>query len=381
MEVGRTMRITVFVLVVLATLAVVAFLLRRTRASEPPASSEFLVDTKRVVLAPGPVRGLATIRSVTADGVVFALAGGNWALTLPRVTLKETTRELMDSGAAQAGLAELETPGVPDPRHSKLRFIASIKTLSRGTGPEMVERLRQLYASPWQPTFGDRKLIAQYEDALLPELALVLNTETAKLTERIHQHHPVFTATAIAPPELPWEEVGSSEKVPLVPGLDPLGSVEFSGAILVGERIDRFQETNNGLARLEIKPGTWHAYLATEKDTEDESAHWLVILHASALKDWPIAVQEAATATPGGGRRWLQVVDAEALSRAEVMDAARYLGGTNVYYRKAVCAASEELPAAVPISSAGPAGAATVLVIPLDQAATGHSPGPRAATP
>ena len=372
------MRMTLFVLVVLATLALVAFLLMRGRATQPIAQSlgeaEFPVGAQRVVVAPGPVRGLATVRSVTPEEIEFALARGNWSLRLSRATLHETTRALMDAADAQAVLTALETPGAPDARHSKLGFIASIKTLSRGTGPELVDRLRQLYASPWKLGFGDRKLIAQYEDALLPELALVLKLEAAELTERIHQRQPAFSATAIAPPEAPWEEVGSSAGVPPVPGLESLGSVEWSASILVGERIDRFKEPNNGLARLELQPGTWHAYLAAGKGTEDETPRWLVMLHTSALAGWPLAVHETATATPGDGRRWLQVVDVDGLSRTEVIDAARYLGGTNVYYRRAVCAASEALPETMHISTAGPAGAATAVVIPLNEKANGSAP-------
>lgn len=334
------------------------------------------VGATLVIIGTGPARGLATVLSVTDDAVKFEVPSARLWWTLSHPLLASNTREIMSSDEARAMVARLEAPSAPDLQHSSPRHVASIRALTRGTWPEIVDRLRQLYASPWKLEFGDRKMISMFEGVLLPELALVLKTERETLAERIHRHHPVFTATAARPPDGRWEHVGMPEKLPRIAGLRPLGTADFSGTVLIGERVDWFELSDRGIVRLDVKPGQWHSYLAD--NGKDGAARWLVLLHASAVGDWPMKMQKTATVIPQPSMRLqLAVVDTESIGNTDVVDAMRHLQGTSVYYRKAVTAASEELPKAVPVSISGPADAPTAIVIPLNQKATKGLPKAR----
>lgn len=197
--------------------------------------------------------------------------------------------------------------------------------------------LRQLYARPYALAFGDRKMLDMLEQRIIPELAHVLGRDPTVLTDSVRSHHPVATATAAAPHEEPWPGKGTPDGVPEVKGLDPLGVLDFKNRLLIGQRLDRHAEPDAGIVAVDVQGGIWNAWLEYEAGDE-QSIEALVLMRSGAESGWPMQLREVASA-----QRWdlapqadLQVIDEESLSQNHVIDAARYLGGTNVYWRRAV---------------------------------------------
>jgi hypothetical protein len=300
--------------------------------SSPPAAEW------RVVTEPGPARGLFRVASRTKDAVLLEGAGSR--VQFAPEDLEGATRPVLTRLEAEARLAELSTPSVIDPRHHQEQFIQFVKTLTRGSDAEVIGLLRERYAQTWAPSFGDRKAIDQLEQRLLPELAHVLGRTEAAVREQAKAPHAIMSAAGAAPVALPWPGVGSSDGVPSVAGLEPLGTLTWSGPIAIGPRLDRHAEADTGIAFVPVEPGTWHAWLELNPDAEAPLS--LVLMRAGEESRWPPKGLKTIAST----RPWrlapsapLQVVEQASLSDERAMDAVRYLGGTETYWQKAVSVA------------------------------------------
>ena len=140
-----------------------------------------------------------------------------------------------------------------------------------------------------------------------------------------------------------WPGEGTADGVPAVQGLEAIGAVEFKKRLLIGQRLDRHLEPDSGLASLEVQPGHWNAWLQLTPGDEP-TIEALVLIRAGQKR-----VGRCRSERLGAAHRWplapqaeLQVMDDEAVAEERVLDAVRYLGGTKVYWRRAVTVANDD---------------------------------------
>lgn len=349
------------VIAVVGVLLVAGVLLfRRPRPATPAPELNWVVVT-----APGPTRGLGRIAS-QGDSATIVVEGNGWRLGLPRDQIQASTRPLLNAAQAEARLTELSKPSAAPTAHRVEQHIRFTKTISKGTDDEVIALLRQLYARPHALTFGDRKMLDMLEQRIVPELAHVLGRVSAAIVESVRSHHAVSSATSAPPEETTWPGKGTPDGVPPLKGLDPLGVVEFKKRLLIGQRLDRYAEPDAGIVAVDVQPGTWNAWLQHNPD-DDESIDALVLMRAGAESRWPLQLREVGVVHPWqlAPQADLQVIDDESVSEERVIDAARYLGGTNVYWRRAVTVSNGDgWPQDISIlSSAEPSGALDVVVV------------------
>ena len=371
------------VLVVVLLVGFAAFSWYRSRkpkaaeaATNPTSTATPVPGTHVVIVAPGPARGLVTVGE-TCDGKVrLTQVGGSLSLVVPLASLATMTRPPTSRDAAKQVLERLRKRANADNRRRELRFITDIKVLSRGSTEEQVDRLSTLYAWPWKPGFGDLKMIDSYEQTVLSEIAFVLGEPLESVVKQVREHKPVFGATETAPQDPPWDYASNDSKTPKVPGFSALGTVALSEAAMIGERVDQHREPENGLARVTLTPGTWHAYTvsgfvpvgdAEENEGEEgteEMTLALVLMREGRSSIGRQELKPIAEVTPQFGRLNLTAIDAASLGDELLGDSVRYLGGTNVYGGKAVCVGVEELPERIPVFAA-PERLPTAIVLPL----------------
>jgi hypothetical protein len=280
----------------------------------------------------GPVAGLCRVEPGPGDVAVLETAFAR--LEVPRGEVATLTRPLLTRAEAEQRLAELSTPAPRDARHRLERLITHLKAASRGPDAERVAVLRAGYAQSWAPSFGERKRLDQLEQLLLPELALVLRQPEDELRASLRAGHPIATASDPAPQESPWPGHGTTHGVRELPGLAPLGRLELTGRAVIGPRVDRHPAADAGLAFVPVASGLFSAHL--ESSADDDAPLALVLLGHET--EPPVAWDEVAATkawedAPGAP---LVVLDEAALADARVMDAARYLGETAVYWERAV---------------------------------------------
>jgi hypothetical protein len=159
--------------------------------------------------------------------------------------------------------------------------------------------------------------------------------------------------------------------------------VTLGEVAVMGERVDH-RDPGNGLARVTLTPGTWHAYTVSglvpvgdpednegEEETEEMTLA-LVLMREGRSSVGRQELKSVAEVAPQFGRLNLTVIDDASSSDELLGDSVRYLGGTNVYGGKAVCVGVEELPERIPVFAA-PERLPTVIVIPLTSHALGLS--------
>lgn len=341
------------------------------------------LGTHLVIVSDGPARGLATVGEAADSMVRLTPVGGSTSLVVPLASLATMTRSPMSRAAAEKILEKLQKRAAADDRRRELRLITDVKVLSRGSTDEQVDRLAKLYAWPWKPSFGDLRMIDSYEQTVLSEIGLVLGEPLESVVRRVRAQKPVFAATETAPQDPPWEYASNDATTAEVPGLSALGTVTLGEVAVIGERVDH-RDPENGLARVTLTPGTWHAYTASglvpvgdpedsegEEETEEMTLA-LVLMREGRSSVGRQELKLVAEVTPQFGRLNLTVIDDASSSDELLGDAIRYLGGTNVYGGKAVCVGVEELPERIPVFAA-PERLPTVIVIPLTSHALGLS--------
>ncbi|MGC4114582.1 MAG: hypothetical protein QM765_08225 [Myxococcales bacterium] len=228
------------------------------------------------------------------------------AIMVPAKKASRLLRRPVSKPEAEKLLAILGDPTCTvDKRHSALRFRDAQRTLTKGSLEDLVRMLQQLYCRPFQPAFGDRKLIATLEDVVLSELAWSLSgakdepTAQAKreaLEAQLHASSRVFSPAAPATPK----EAPLTRMVPPDPfgfaTLKYLGSFQVTGGqLVVGDPAyvdDEEPELESGCkakGRLlaQAWDGEWHAYVRRSDDVPGT----LIALHGPHARE--LGAQEA----------------------------------------------------------------------------------------
>jgi hypothetical protein len=307
---------------------------KRPAAPKPVAES----GSWLVITEPGPGRGLAQVGEVSGSTVMLQTKSAR--VQYAAADLPRATRPVLSRAEAEARLAELSTPSTLDPRHPNEQHIEFLKVVSRGTDEDVVALLRRRYAQTWGLRFGDRKALDQLEQRVLPELAHVLGRSEDELRTAMRERHALMTANGPPPDVSDWPGETTAEKVPLIDGLEVLGTMQWGDRLFIGPRLDRQGEPETGIVELSIEPGEWNAWLELG---EEEEPRTLVLIRSGEPLTWPPSSRQEVAS----GRAWqlapganLQVMDHAALTDGKVMDAARYLAGTQVYWGKAVSVAA-----------------------------------------
>ncbi len=162
----------------------------------------------------------------------------------------------------------------PDDRAWPYRFRDFQRTLVKGSFHDQVRALHRLYRTKFKLSFGERRLIMTFEDAILGELAHVVGGTKDALVAELHGMHPAFLASAPArPPEQPITRPTPKPPIKLAKH-EYLGEFTVAdGRLVVGE----FTESS-GDSPTDAKerssfvspavPGTWYAFVQGDDEVE-----------------------------------------------------------------------------------------------------------------
>jgi len=220
------------------------------------------------------------------DVVELTLADlGGTRLSVPRRSIHRAVLPLVDRATAARLREVLSTPGEADPRSLEALYVDAMRTLTRGHREAQAFRLRTLYASPFSPSFGERKLIELFEQVLLTELAHVLERPVAELRAEVRAPHAVFAPTA--PPRPPGpERPPEPPQGPVVPGHALVGRFQVDSGLVVADPlfISSLGDAPEGKnCRLRALAGPWYGYTVEVED----GTGVLLAAHASKVEVKP----------------------------------------------------------------------------------------------
>lgn len=275
-----------------------------------------MLDESSITVGPGAsvvVRGygIGVVRGeVVQDGERCLLIDTKPAQVAIRLTDRERlVRRPVRPDEARRILALLRNnePRIDD-RPWRERHESCVRALRSGSLEAQALELQALYTSPYRPSFGETRLILVLEDAVLSELALVLNVGAARLVDELHVGRPVFSPNArersepppSRPPRMSWIDRLSGLFVrrgaprvpePRIAGYDRVGSVRVERAIAAGDpkTLGRGHDhESEGEARAShvfaARGGTWHAFVALLREGR---ARRVMMVHESFLPRIP----------------------------------------------------------------------------------------------
>lgn len=212
----------------------------------PVAPAPRPLATGELVIRPG--QGVVQIEGPEdQDGRPFIrLKHPSMTLHVPAENLAKVVRRPIAPAQAQGLLAKLRShDGDYDRRRFEHRYRDGMRALVKGTLERQVELLHGFYLSPYQPSFGERRLIMTLEDVVLGELVLAMSApktledlqkQRAALAEQLHAGQPVFSSSATPRPrEAPLEPDRPPDPFKL-PDVEYLGTFKVtSGKIVAGD--------------------------------------------------------------------------------------------------------------------------------------------------
>lgn len=244
-----------------------------------------------------PGRGLVQVEgSETRAGVEFLiLALSSMKIFLPIDEAPRALRPVVSKEEAERWLAELRTmESTPDDRRFAVRQAALMKVLVKGPDEARVRALQQLYASPFKLSFGERRLISVFEDAIVEEIAHVIERPAPSLVEELHALHSTTGAfSTTAAPRPPDPPPPPPPQAPIeIPDHDFLGAFSLRGDRLVigdpayvGSSNDERDPTPAAANVLvAAAAGEWLAY--ERHDDEEGVVAALVAIHRDAAERW-----------------------------------------------------------------------------------------------
>lgn len=223
-----------------------------------------------------------------------------------------------------------------DSRHFAFRYRDISRSLAKGSLEQQAEALRSLYASPFKPSFGERKLMAALEAAVLGEIVLATSAPDTldqlvkrrdALAEELRTAQPAFAASAKdKAPEPPLEPVRPPDPFKLA-DVEYLGSFTVaSGKIAAGDpalvgRADPGSADRASFVELEAVKGKWHAYVRSNDDGVAMLFAFADPLHTEGEASQPTRKQV--------GRLWvdsgqMSILDGAARSDEDTRDATQF---------------------------------------------------------
>jgi len=253
-------------------------------------------------------------------GVKFSSSrtGTGFLIDLESAKDPKEVRALISRREAQRRLALLEdTTPVTDTRSGKARYVEHRRTMARGTDLEKLALLRTEYASTFAA--GRSHYIYFLEEAVLPELAHVLETDPEQLAQKLHAIHAVrgtYASTAAprprepeqVPPDDPWGIKGHAyvgtftlEGDSLVAG-DP---------IYVTTKHDEAPQEVSKNVHIPATAGRWLCYLELDPKNPSDVTMSFIAIHESARNQFDGARRGAeSVAKLWVDSGWMSVIDA-----------------------------------------------------------------------
>jgi RNA polymerase-interacting CarD/CdnL/TRCF family regulator len=206
--------------------------------------------------------------------------GGGMKLGVPLNLAATMLKKPMPRDEAEALFARLlSTDFEPDFRAWPYRYRDATKAMARGPASARVEQLLRLYRTPHKLSFGEAKMVGAFEDVVLSELAVSMQTSSDSLKEQLSAVHPVLRGEV--PDRPPAEEFTRPRPPPPfeLPLHEFLGTFRSDGTLVVAEpgatlsSADQPPEEDvRHNAHVKVKPGNYLAFLRTDEPKDDNEA-------------------------------------------------------------------------------------------------------------
>lgn len=229
--------------------------------------------------------GLGKVKRVGTDRSLELFFSDNESdvLELTADEVPKRVRPAVNRATAEKLLQVLSTKeGDPDRRSWGEQYVELQRVLRASDAEPMAEKLQRLYRTPRPLQATVERVIHNYEDMLLPELAQVLGRQVKALRSQLHLGQPAFGSSAPERPELPPAELPKN----LPAGWTCLGTFRIhSGKLVAGETVESDIEATfpgrkfHSNLTLKVRNGDWFAMAKKEK--------WNgVFVHADAVPEF-----------------------------------------------------------------------------------------------